>query len=424
MFCCLHFVIEIHLIQLIIAIEIHLCVDKFKWCTCFILLQSIKLCVCLLCDLITATGGALAAGATLGWSSPIESRLTNVTMDEAEYKFEISESNFAWIGSLVTLGAAFVCLFIGPILQLVGRKLTMLVLVIPFTIGWILVTFASNVIMLLFGRFLLGISGGAFCVAAPTYTGEIAQASIRGSLGSYFQLMLVTGVLLAYVIGSITTIFALNLICAAIPLIFGAIFMFMPETPTYYISKGNKAAAEKSLKWLRGAHYDCSQELADLQEQHEEERKNKISLIQALNRRATQKAIFISLGLMFFQQMSGINAVIFFTKSIFDAAKSADSGGIDSSVATIIVGVMQVISVFVSSIIVDRLGRRLLLIPSSIFMIICTALLGVYFFMKENDKDSVASLGWLPVSAVCGFIILFSVGFGMYSIDSSSPYFN
>lgn len=309
---------------------------------------------------------------------------------------------------MVTLGAAMVCLVIGTVIQMLGRKLTMLLLVIPFTIGWALVTWAANLSMLFIGRFLLGISGGAFCVAAPTYTAEIAQADIRGTLGSYFQLMLVIGVLFSYIVGSNSTVFTLNLICAAIPLVFGAIFVFMPETPVYLVSKGRKEAAAKSLKWLRGSDYDYSAELADLQAQYESDKKNKVSLMAALSRRSTIKAMFITLGLMFFQQMSGINAVIFYTKDIFEAADT----GIDSGLATIIVGVMQVISVFVSSIIVDKAGRRLLLLPSAVTMSLCTILLGVYFFMKDQNKDSVASLGWLPIAALCVFIILFSLGFG------------
>lgn len=287
----------------------------------------------------------------------------------------------------------------------------MLLLVAPFTVGWLLVIFATNLTMLLVGRFLLGIAGGAFCVAAPTYTGEIAQSSIRGTLGSYFQLMMVIGILLVYIVGSYVSVFILNLICAVIPLVFGGIFVFMPETPTYLIAKGKKEEAAKSLRWLRGDEYDISQELAELQEQHEDDQKNKISFYAALGRRSTKKALFISLGLMFFQQMSGVNAVIFFTKGIFESANT----GIDSGVATIIVGVMQVISVLVSSIIVDKAGRRLLLLPSALAMSITTALLGTYFFMKEKNADSVSSLGWLPVASLCGFIILFSIGFGKFS---------
>ncbi|XP_031629980.1 uncharacterized protein LOC116345073 [Contarinia nasturtii] len=357
---------------------------------------------------LAATGGAFAAGTTLGWTSPIKAALINGTGQAGNYEFPISDTDFSLIGSLVTLGAALVCLFIGTIIQIVGRKLTMLLLVIPFTVGWALVTLPTNLAMLECGRFLLGISGGAFCVAAPTYTGEIAQTSIRGSLGSYFQLMLVLGVLFSYIVGGQANVFTLNLICACIPIIFAIVFVFMPESPAYLISKGKKEAAAKSLKWLRGSEYDYSQELAELQAQHEADKNNKVSLTAALSRRSTIKAVYIGLGLMFFQQMSGINAVIFYTKDIFEAAKT----GVDSGLATIIVGVMQVISVFISSIIVDKLGRRLLLLPSAIIMALCTILLGTYFYMQGQDEESVASIGWLPIVSMCVFIILFSLGFG------------
>lgn len=352
----------------------------------------------------------MAAGAALGWTSPTEALIVDKKDNASwigEYGFHVSAEEWSWVGSFVTLGAAFVCLFIGTVINFIGRKLTMLLLVIPFTIGWALVIWASNVSMLYVGRILLGISGGAFCITAPMYTAEIAQSEIRGTLGSYFQLMMVIGILFVYTVGLKVNVFVLSVISACIPLVFGAIFVFMPETPLYLISKGKKEEAIRSLKWLRGSDYDYSGELADMQAQHEENKANKVSIGAALTRRSTIKALYISLGLMFFQQMSGINAVIFYTKGIFEAANT----GIDAGIATIIVGVMQVIAVFVSSIVVDKLGRRLLLIPSIGVMTVCTLLLGAYFYMKDANHD-ISNLGWLPIAALCVFIVLFSLGFG------------
>lgn len=112
----------------------------------------------------------------------------------------------------------------------------MLGLVIPFTIGWALMIFAENVIMMFIGRFMLGVAGGAFCVTAPMYTGEIAQNEIRGTLGTFFQLMVTIGILFVYAVGAGVNVFYLSLICGVIPLVFGAVFFFMPESPTYYVS--------------------------------------------------------------------------------------------------------------------------------------------------------------------------------------------
>lgn len=191
--------------------------------------------------LISATGGALAAGTILGWTNPSESQLvvkdplTNMSMPGEDYDFSITTEQFSWVGALVNLGAAFICIPIGFMANWFGRKWTMLGLVIPFTIGWALVIWAQNLIMMFIGRFLLGIAGGAFCVTAPMYTGEIAQSEIRGSLGSYFQLMVTIGILFVYAVGAGVNVFYLSIICGIIPLIFGVIFFFMPESPTYFV---------------------------------------------------------------------------------------------------------------------------------------------------------------------------------------------
>lgn len=353
----------------------------------------------------------MACGTLLGWTSPTGQLVVDRADDPAfvgEYGFGIGSEAWSWVGSSTTLGAAAMCVVIGTIINMFGRKLTMLLLVVPFVIGWALVTWPQNVAMLLVGRVLLGISGGAFCVTAPTYTGEIAQKEIRGSLGSYFQLMITAGILFVYVLGAGVNLFTLNLVCLFIPIVFGAIFVFMPETPLYLVSKGRDEDAAKSFKWLRGSDYDYSAELSELQAEHQEKEAAKVSILSALMRKASVKAIGISLGLMFFQQMSGINAVIFYTGDIFRDANT----GIEPTLATIIVGVMQVIATFVSTLVVDKLGRRILLLASIIVMTICAILLGVYFVMQTNDRTSVDNLGWLPIVALSVFIIMFSLGFG------------
>ncbi|KAG4078957.1 hypothetical protein HA402_010909 [Bradysia odoriphaga] len=197
---------------------------------------------------LIAMGGALSAGAVFGWSSPAQYRLTNQT----EYGFPINDEQWSWVGSTITLGAAFSCAIIGTIITFFGRKNTMLGLVIPFTVGWALVCWANSVAMLLVGRILLGISGGAFFVVAPMYIGEIAEKEIRGALGSFFQLMVTTGILFVYAVGYDLNVFTFSIICGVLPLAFAAAFVFMPESPLYLVSKNRSEDAIKSLKWLRG----------------------------------------------------------------------------------------------------------------------------------------------------------------------------
>lgn len=166
------------------------------------------------------------SGAALGWTSPANPKLENGT--EERYNFTLTEEQLSWVGSSLNLGAAGVCIPIGILLNIIGRKWSMLSLIIPFTIGWGLIIWAQNLTMLITGRVFIGIAGGAFCVASPVYIGEIAQKEIRGTLGSYFQLMITIGILFVYAVGAGVNVFTLSIICGIIPLVFGAIFFFMP----------------------------------------------------------------------------------------------------------------------------------------------------------------------------------------------------
>ena len=360
---------------------------------------------------LASTLGALAAGIVLAWTSPagqiVKTANGNITKLADEYGIPISDDEFSWIGSLTTLGAAFICVPIGILCDYVGRKTAMLLLVFPFTIGWALIVWSNSITLFYAGRFITGLSGGAFCVTAPMYAAEIGESTIRGRLGSYFQLMLTVGILLTYALGMAVNVFWLSLIGAVVPIIFFVAFMFMPETPSYYLMKGNEDAARTCLIRLRGSHYNVEPELQAQRESLAEMERNRVSFLIAIRSKAASRGLIIAFGLMFFQQLSGVNAIIFYAGRIFESAGSAMS----PQISTIIVGVIQCIAVFVSTIVVDKLGRRILLLVSELFMCITTLILGVYFYMQEHKSD-VSSIGWLPLMSICIFIILFSLGFG------------
>lgn len=353
---------------------------------------------------LAATLGAVAAGMMLGWTSPCGKDGIEL---EKTYSISISPEEFSWIGALAPLGAGIACMPIGILTDLIGRKNSMLILVVPFTIGWLCLIFANSIPLFYIGRFITGFSGGAFCVTAPMYTAEISEKDIRGSLGSYFQLLLTVGILLSYLLGTVVNMFQLSIISAIVPIIFCVVFSFMPETPMYYLKKGNEDAARASYVRLRGAHYNVEPELSMQRDAIEEVNRNRVPFHTAIRSRASMKALIIAYGLMVFQQLSGVNAVIFYAGSIFTSA----GGSLKADAASIIIGVMQVIAVFVSTLIIDRLGRRILLTASVAALCICSFILGVYFYLLETKHD-VSNIGWLPVVSLCIFIILFSLGFG------------
>jgi MFS family permease len=260
-----------------------------------------------------ASLGAFASGTGLGWSAPAGPRLVN----EGQY-FPITQVQMDLASSVLTIGLAISCLPVGYLMNAFGRKWTMIGSVLPYMIGWGLVIWAQNFTMLLFGRFFLGLAGGAFCVSAPQYSAEITEKEIRGIVGTFFQLLIIAGILFVYIIGAITTVFWMNVICSIFPLIFGVFFFFMPESPVYLISKNRIDEAARSIKWLRGRSYNPQDEIEDLKiEIFGKQGGVRPSYREVFSRPETKESIIIIFGVKIFQQTSGISIVIFYTTSIF-----------------------------------------------------------------------------------------------------------
>lgn len=167
--------------------------------------------------------------------------------------------------------------------------------------------------------------------------------------------------------------------------------------------KNNSDGAQNSLKRLRDNENTINNELNDLIE--EEKVRKSQNALEALNRKSSKRALLIAISLMFFQQFSGINAVIFYTNAIFADANVE----LDPKYATILIGVIQVIATFISTMTVDRLGRKILLMISFGLMGLCTLSLGIYYAM---DKSKTEGLGWITLVSLCIFIIAFSLGAG------------
>lgn len=353
---------------------------------------------------VTVCLGAIAAGTVLGWTSNIPKKLKN---DHDLNGIIISEDDFGWIGSLSTIGAMIMCFTTGILCDVIGRKWGCLLQALPFTLGWILVTWSSNIGMIFAGRFFTGLASGAFCVAAPLYASEIADKNNRGTLGTFFQLLLTVGILIAYIGGAYLTSKNLSILCLIIPIVFAVVFFFQPETPVYYVKKNKDSEALATLRKFRGSDYDCESELKEIKATLQNNDQKGSSFFQVLITKAGLKSCFICFCLMFFQQFSGVNAIIFYTSSIFAEAKSS----LDDASATIIVGVMQVVATFVASLLIDRFGRKILLLCSVIFMMLSGFVMAIFFTLQLKGND-VSSITFLPILCVVVFISSFSIGFG------------
>lgn len=356
---------------------------------------------------VLATLSAVSVGTCLAWTSP-----SNPIMTDRLHITTKSEN--AWVGSLMTLGGFVGALPAGFIVNSLGRKTTLIFIHIPMIIAWVIISIcvssqpASWIVWgLYFGRFLSGLAVGIISVAASMYISELAENSVRGTLGTFYQLQVTVGILYANLVGLFDNVLIITILCCIIPFIFIGTFIWMPESPVFLLSKNKKDEATKSLQWFRGSDYQVEPELNRMHDALQKSQEEQAGITDIVSDFVTLKALIIVLGLMVFQQLSGVNAVIFYTGDIFKSAGSS----LPPTYSAIIISVVQVIATYSSSLLIEKAGRRGLLLLSGIVMATCLLFLGGYFYFQEQGKD-VSSWSWIPLLSLAVFIIVFSLGYG------------
>ncbi|KAK6155907.1 hypothetical protein DH2020_010155 [Rehmannia glutinosa] len=272
---------------------------------------------------------------------------------------------------------------------------------------------AKNIYMLIFGRLLLGVGVGFANQAVPLYLSEMAPPKYRGAFNNGFQFSVGIGALSANLINFGTQKikpgwgWRLSLAMAAIPataLTLGAIFL--PETPNSLIQRSEKhEKAEKMLQKIRGTS-DVQAELYDLIKARDNSKtiKNPYKNIVRTNYRPQ---FVMSIAIPFFQQVTGINVIAFYAPIVFRTIGFAESASLMSSVMT---GVVGIVTTFLSMLVVDRVGRRFLLILGGIIMFVSQMVVGVVMAAKLGDHGGL-SKGYGDVVLV--LIGIYVAGFGI-----------
>lgn len=343
---------------------------------------------------------SMIVGYTSAYTAPAE-----LSMEE---HFKIGKSEMSWISSLMPLGALISGLMGGTFIEYLGRKWTLLLTDVMFLLAWFINYFAQNYYYLYVSRAIVGASVGIASLTLPVYLAETVQPEVRGTLGLLPTAFGNIGILVSYLFGILYTWRPLALIGIIISVPFLAVFIwFIPETPRWFISKGRPEDSRKALQWLRGSDANVEKEFHELEKSQKDTDESSDSIWELFNRN-NFKLLSIVLGLMFFQQMSGINAVIFYTTQIFNQAGSS----LDESVCTTIVGVVNFVATFISAIFIDRLGRKVLLYVSSVTMGISLFVLGTYFYLYRVLHMDVTSYGLVPLISFVFYVLGFSIGFG------------
>jgi MFS transporter, SP family, galactose:H+ symporter len=305
--------------------------------------------------------------------------------------------------SAALVGAVCGATLSGRFTDALGRKRAILITAAIFIVGSILCAVAGSLPFLIVGRLAVGVAIGVASYAAPLYISEMAPPKLRGALVTLNQLAITSGILLAYVVDAVfapgggwRVMFAFGAVPAAI---LGVGIAALPESPRWLLLHQYKQEAIKVLMRIRGTQ-DVMPEVNHIVEHAEPGRGKLTDLFSPV----VLPVLFCGIALAVIQQITGINTVIYYAPTIFQAAgfHSAES----SIIATAGVGLVNVLMTIVSIPLIDRAGRRPLLLISLSGMGVSLAALGLGFAIGGE------ALKWIGVLSLAVYIASFAIGLG------------
>ncbi|CAI9107938.1 OLC1v1007423C1 [Oldenlandia corymbosa var. corymbosa] len=299
-----------------------------------------------------AVCGSYEFGCCAGYSSPTQSAIRD--------DLNLSIPEYSLFGSLLTFGAMIGAITSGPIADFIGRKGAMRVASVVCVGGWLAIYFAKGVLSLDIGRLATGYGMGVFSYVAPIFIAEIAPKELRGALTTLNQLMICTGVSVSFIIGTLVTWRTLSIIALVPCAVLFLGLLMIPESPRWLAKTGRQKEFEVALQRLRGSNADISAESAEIQDYIETLQRLPQATVVDLFQRRYLPSVTIGVGLMVIQQFGGINGVCFYTSSIFESA------GFDPALGTIIYAILQIIITAMGASLIDRAGRKPLLLDHGI----------------------------------------------------------
>lgn len=308
--------------------------------------------------------------------------------------------------SIALWGTVLGALTAGSLGQRYGSREMLRLTAVLYVVSSIGCAFAPTWWLLLAARFVGGLGIGGSSVLGPVYIAELAPPRLRGRLVGTFQINIVIGILLAYLSNYLIGLLNLgvaewrwDLGVAAVPaLIFFALLFGIPRSARWLVTKSRFDEAREVLELLDTPNSEA--ELADIRESlHLEQSQQNASLFESLGGRLRYgKPIFLAIAIGAFNQLSGINAILYYLNDIF-AAAGFDK--ISSNLQAVAIGAMNLLATLIGMALIDRVGRKLLLMIGAIGTSICLAGVSAIFFTHKHQ----ALLVWALVAYIAFFAI-------------------
>ncbi|TAK70758.1 MAG: MFS transporter [Actinomycetota bacterium] len=369
----------------------------------------------------------LATVAALGgFLFGFDSAVINGANSAIQSTFGISDGLLAFAVAIALIGSAIGAWFSGRLADRFGRRRVMLVAAALFTVSAIGTAFCFSVWDLMLWRVIGGAGIGVASVVAPMYIAEIAPATLRGRLGSLQQLAIVLGIfatgitnylILRWAGGSATNDWLLGipawrwmfLIMLAPALLYGLLSVTIPESPRYLVAAGREAEAEVVLASVFTD--DVTDKLHEIETTLAGEPKARFADLRG-NRFGLLPIVWIGILLSAFQQFVGINAVFYYSNLIWESVGFSEN---DAFLTSLITNTTNVVTTFVAIALIDRIGRRPLLLIGSSGMIVTLAVLTVVFgTAPQSGGDPVLSgaTSGLAVVAFNLYVVFFGMSWG------------
>jgi len=359
-------------------------------------------------------------------------------------------SKQGWLVSILELGAWLGCLYSGFLAEILSRKYAILVNVSIFILGVIVQTTAiaseSGTDNILAGRFITGMGVGSLSMIVPMYNAEIAPPEVRGALVGLQQLSITLGIMISFWIDYGTNFIGghgrqqkssawlLPLCLQLVPaVLLGVGMIFMPFSPRWLVHHDREPEARRVLARLRDLPQDhelIELEYAEIKAQSLFEKKTLqenfphlssmsvanvaklqfVAIGSLFKSKAMFKRVIVATVTMFFQQWTGINAVLYYAPTIFKRLGQSDTSV--SLLSTGVVGIVMFIATIPAVMWVDSWGRKPTLVYGAIGMALCHFIIAAITASYQDDWDSHKDGGWAAVVMVWLFVVHFGYSWG------------
>ncbi|GAB2515722.1 sugar porter family MFS transporter [Microbacterium petrolearium] len=367
--------------------------------------------------------GIAIAAALGGFLFGYDTSVINGAVDALSADFALDPGLQGFSVSIALLGAALGAWFAGSIANMWGRVPVMLVAAALFFVSAIASGLAFGVWDLMLWRAVGGLGVGAASVIAPAYIAEVSPARIRGRLGSLQQLAIVLGIFAALLTNAVlaatsggaaeTLWFGIEtwrwmFIVEAVPaVVYGVMSLRLPESPRYLVRKGDYDKASQVLLDFSGEP-DVNRKIQEIKDSLQSEKRESLRDLvgPALG---LKPIVWVGILLSVFQQFVGINVIFYYSTTLWRSVGFDESSALTTSVIT---SVTNIVVTIVAILLVDKVGRKALLISGSLLMTVSLGVMAVAFSFATTAADGSVSLGapWSIVALVAAN--LFVVGFG------------